>query len=114
MINTLVADFIAVPVVMAFGVVHCIVRYDAFPSHTEQLMWRTSVITVLVAMLVNFLFGVLLILQIYMQENILIIVSAPCVVVCTVLLVISFTTLRSLHHIRVHQTVNWTTLIPYT
>lgn len=42
----LVADIIALVVAIAFGAVHYIAWFYAFPSHIEQLMWRAAVISI--------------------------------------------------------------------
>ncbi|KAF7982733.1 hypothetical protein HWV62_26604 [Athelia sp. TMB] len=44
----LVADFIALVIALVFGAVHCIAWSYAYPSYTEQLLWRISAATIVV------------------------------------------------------------------
>jgi hypothetical protein len=95
-----------------FGLIHCIGWWLDFPSHAEQLLWRISSITIIGipvgivaigAILRHFegLFTILVILLtlLYTLSRVL-------------LLVVSFTALRSLPS-SAFQTVEWTTFLPH-
>ena len=105
-------------VTMVFGAIHCIAWSFAFPSQTEQLLWRISSIAItgipLVFMGTLFIFlkinddhpvwtilliTLLLLLLLYPVSRIL-------------LLVLSLSTLRSLPP-SAYQTVQWTTFLPH-
>ena len=103
---------------MVFGGIHCIAWSFAFPSPTEQLLWRISSIAITGIPLavagivfirnqldydnpVSLILGITLILLIFLYP-----------VSRILLLVLSLTTLRSLPP-SAYQTVQWTTFIPH-
>jgi hypothetical protein len=108
-------------VTTVFGGIHCIGWSFDFPSHTEQLLWRISSISITAIPL-----GIVcisLIAQALMMEHgselfeylgaILIILPILLYIVSRVLLlVLSLTTLRSLPS-SAFQTVEWTTFLPH-
>lgn len=115
-----IADVVVLLVAMAFGAVHCIVWSYAFPSHMELLMWHVSAISIVavpVAILLSLAVYILICLFSETLANILLVTSF---IVCAIfyiagrilLLVLSFTTLRSLP-IGAYQTVKWTTFVPH-
>ncbi|KAI0062788.1 hypothetical protein BV25DRAFT_1991326, partial [Artomyces pyxidatus] len=112
------ADLIAVVAAMIFGAVHCAAWNSAFPSRTEELIWRVSsaVIVAIPGAIVlvpagfsglgyeNFFGGTHLLLCF---------LAGPMYIAARmVLLVLSFTTLWSLPY-QAYQTVQWTLRMPH-
>ena len=105
-------------VTMVFGGIHCVAWSFAFPSQTEQLLWRISstAITGIPLALIGISFiGIQLdrgnpVLTILFITFFLLLLLYP--VSRIVLLVLSLTTLRSLPP-STYQTVQWTTFLPH-
>jgi hypothetical protein len=107
-------------VTMVFGGIHCVAWSFAFPSHTEQLLWRISSIAItgvipVVAGIVFLIFQ----LDDDLDKPVFIIFSITYILFAflypisrIVLLVLSLTTLRSLPP-SAYQTVQWTTFLPH-
>jgi hypothetical protein len=101
-----------------FGGIHCIGWSFDFPSHTEQLLWRISsisitgiplgfvCITVIAVMMERFKLFEEFFTMLAALHSLLYIVSR------VLLLVVSLTTLRSLPS-SAFQTVEWTTFLPH-
>lgn len=116
--ETYITDIIALLVAMAFGAVHCLAWAYAFPSPGELLLWRASAIAI-IAIPAGLLIGLAFLLG--DRDSIagavilvpLSFIGAP-VYICAraILLVLSFTTLKSLSY-QVYQTVQWTGFIPH-
>ncbi|KIJ63939.1 hypothetical protein HYDPIDRAFT_112418 [Hydnomerulius pinastri MD-312] len=115
----LIADVIALFAAMVFGAIHMVAWSYAFPSATEVLIWRASAIAIVVIPFSmplffalgafadsfdTFITGALLVTTILLG---LLYIPARLL-----LLVISFTTLRSLP-LEAYQTVQWTLSIPH-
>jgi hypothetical protein len=103
-------------IAMAFGGIHCIAWSFAFPTHIEQILWRASSIAIIS---IPLLWAVAIILEYFDLES----VGISFAVIATlfsiiypfsrlVLLIISFTSLRSLPA-SAFYTVRWTTFIPH-
>ncbi|KAI0059879.1 hypothetical protein BV25DRAFT_1828593 [Artomyces pyxidatus] len=116
--NSFHADVIALCVAMVFGAVHCAAWHYAFPSTAEKIFWRIcSLATVIVpgAMLIPILLGLVdgvpdILLEVLPFTFA---ASAPIYVTARILLlVISFTTLRSLPS-EAYSAVQWTLRIPH-
>ncbi|KZP34023.1 hypothetical protein FIBSPDRAFT_943096 [Athelia psychrophila] len=112
----LLADFIALLIALIFGAVHCIAWSFTFPSHVEQHLWRISS-TAIVA--VPFIFIILIGLLAFESKRfskvavVGAVLGIPCYIVArVVLLVLAFTTLRSLP-LDAYQTVHWLTFLPH-
>lgn len=122
--GVIVADVVALLVAMVFGTVHCIAWHYAFPSHFEQLIWRASSISITaipVSMaLLTFLLGDLLRTgwssDFTPMESVGVVSLAICAILYIIgrliLVILSFTTLRSLSA-GAYLTVHWTTFIPH-
>ncbi|KZP22259.1 hypothetical protein FIBSPDRAFT_1043726 [Athelia psychrophila] len=114
----LTADAIALGFAMVFGAVHCIAWSFVFPSHAEKLIWRiASIALVGVPAIYIFLLG----LWARKPESrkaitiflLLLLIGIPFYLLArVVLLVLAFTTLRSLPP-AAFETVHWTTFIPH-
>lgn len=123
--SVIVADIIALLVAMVFGAVHCIAWSSAMPTETEQIMWRASAVAIAIMPIVIWI-GVIVGDRLNYwtsgsslnvdSETTWILVWVPCmvayVVARVILLVVSFTSLRSLPF-AAYQTVQWTILIPH-
>lgn len=129
-----VANTIALAAAMVFGAVHWIAWSYTFPSHLEQLMWRMSAFTVVAApaaLIFNFVVAnrvdwlatyitsgtaAVYFAPTTLGDIIRFVTYAACAIVYIsarlALLVVSFTTLRSLPSVA-YQTVRWTTFIPH-
>ncbi|KZP34112.1 hypothetical protein FIBSPDRAFT_990536 [Athelia psychrophila] len=110
------ADAIALVFAMVFGAIHCIAWSFAFPSHAEKLIWRMASIA-LVGVPAIYIF----LLVFWATESevavkamlILSLIGIPFYLMArVVLLVLAFTTLRSLPP-AAFETVHWTTFIPH-
>lgn len=114
------ADVVALLVAMVFGAIHCIAWSSAFPSYTEQLMWRMSAIAIVVipvTMTLSLIIAsVTRKMSKLLSDIILIAIFVPCAVVYIaarlMLLVLAFSALRSLPG-GAYQTVRWTNFIPH-
>jgi hypothetical protein len=100
-------------VTMVFGGTHCIRWSFDFPSHTEQLLWRISSISItripLGYVVIHMSPGrldTLLLIKLFVLLSFLYILSR------VLLLVVSLTALRSLPS-SAFQTVEWTTFLPH-
>ena len=113
--DTINADIVALLVAMSFGAVHCIAWSYTFPSYTELTMWQVSAIAI-IAIPAGILLGLLPDTVDYVGVFLLLVLSFIGVplYICArmVLLVLSFTTLKSLPY-AVYHTVQWTELIPH-
>lgn len=110
------ADVIALVFAMIFGAVHCGAWSLAFPSHIEQLLWRTaSMVLVGVPGIYLLLMGLYAFGEQLLVKYMLLIslVGIPLYILARItLLVLMFTTLRSLPPTAL-ETVHWTTFIPH-
>ncbi|KZP34107.1 hypothetical protein FIBSPDRAFT_1035948 [Athelia psychrophila] len=114
--ESIVADAIALAFAMVFGAVHCVAWAFAFPSHAEMLIWRIASIA-LVGVPAIFIFLIVLwACELKMAIKSLLILSLigiPFYLLARVmLLVLAFTTLRSLP-LAAFETVHWITFIPH-
>lgn len=115
-----IGDVVALLAAMVFGSVHCIAWSYAFPSHMEQLMWRMSAATIVVVPVVialHFVVGYLFRgVSDKWRAKVWIVPMVPYatayITARVLLLVVSFTALRSLPF-AAYQTVQWTTFIPH-
>jgi hypothetical protein len=104
-------------VTTVFGGIHCIGWSFDFPSHTEQLLWRISSISItgipLGSVVIAGLIGALDDVVHESLSGILIILLSLLYILCRVLLlVVSLIALRSLPS-SAFQTVEWTTFLPH-
>ena len=105
-------------VTMVFGGIHCIAWSFAFPSSTEQLLWRISSIAItgipLAVAGIVFIHDQLVdgnpVKTIFNITGLLLLILYP--VSRILLLVLSLSTLRSLPP-TAYQTVQWTTFLPH-
>lgn len=106
-----------------FGVVHCLAWNFSFPSHAEQIMWRTASLGVVgscVVTLITVLCPAVGSPSLYHINRVLFYLSAaPCAmasfvypVVRIILLVLAVTSLRSLPH-SAFDTVDWVEFVPH-
>lgn len=95
-----------------FGGIHCIGWSFAFPSRTEQLLWRISSISITAIPLGVVVIGTILNRFEVLSAIVAFLVPLLYIVSRVVLLVMSLTTLRSLPS-SAFQTVEWTTFIPH-
>lgn len=118
--DVMIANFIALLVTMVFGALHCAAWSYAFPSRVEQQMWRGSAITVTtVPVAMAFSLGVAALIGI-LSDALSNIIGIATFIFCAlvyitarlILLVLSFTALRSLPF-GAYQTVLWTTFLPH-
>ncbi|KAG2369196.1 hypothetical protein BDR07DRAFT_1199514, partial [Suillus spraguei] len=99
-----------------FGGIHCVAWNFTFPSHQEQLLWRISAVAITCAPLVVF-HAWMAVRQAkrYFPKYILYIIYITYITlyftVRVVLLVLMFTTLRSLSP-DAYKAVLWTSLVP--
>jgi hypothetical protein len=99
-------------VTLVFGGIHCIGWSFNFPSHTEQLLWRISSISItgiplgfaVMGMILGH-YGVLLRIPLFLLSSLYILSRV-------LLLIVSLTTLRSLAS-SAFQAVEWTTFLPH-
>lgn len=119
--SVLAADIIALFVAMIFGAVHCIAWSYEFPSPIERLLWRISAIIIvavpvcmiLLTFMIRDLFGYRSYTPMQRVGEVFLAICAIFYIASRlILLVLSFTTLRSLH-LGAYQTIQWTTLIPH-
>ncbi|KZP22280.1 hypothetical protein FIBSPDRAFT_1018418 [Athelia psychrophila] len=110
------ADFIALIFAMVFGAVHCAAWSLMFPSQAEKLMWRAASMA-----LVGIPAIYILVVTLYMFEKqrlvkyllLLSLITIPFYLLARlILIVLAFTTLRSLPFTAL-ETVYWTTFIPH-
>ncbi|KAG2069675.1 hypothetical protein BDR04DRAFT_1156518 [Suillus decipiens] len=101
-----------------FGGIHCMAWCFAFPSYQEQLLWRISAIAITCAPLVVF-YAWMAVRQAkrltfpkHILYSIYIIYMTLYITVRVVLLVLMFTTLRSLSP-DAYKAVSWTSLVPH-
>ena len=107
-------------VATVFGGIHCIGWSFDFPSHTEQLLWRISSISITAIPLgIVCLAGIGAVMERFASglfeysASMLILLLTPLYIISQVLLlVLSLTTLRSLPS-SAFQTVEWTTFLPH-
>jgi hypothetical protein len=111
------AVFVAMLFATIFGAIHCIAWSFDFPSPTEQLLWRISslaitsvpVLSLVIPQMLRFDWGEFVE---WVLTGISLLPAMFYIVARVTLLVIAFTTLRSLPPDAYH-TVNWTTFIPH-
>ncbi|KZP09488.1 hypothetical protein FIBSPDRAFT_839390 [Athelia psychrophila] len=110
------ANFITLLITLVFGAVHCIAWSSAFPSHTEQLLWRISSATIVIVPFILIILVGLLTLRSRLLSMVAIVgtmLGVPCYIVARIiLLVLPLTTLRSLP-LTAYQTVHWLTFLPH-
>ena len=99
---------------MTFGAVHCIAWSYQFPSHPEQIIWRSSTVAIIcvpvaaaASVAISALTRIHLVTSLGVSSSFLIYVTARAA-----LLVLAFMSLRSLPS-GAYQTVDWTTHIPH-
>ncbi|KAI0059679.1 hypothetical protein BV25DRAFT_1828651 [Artomyces pyxidatus] len=115
----LYADVVALCAAMVFGAVHCAAWNYDFPSRAEQHLWRISSIGI-IALPGAMLLVILALWVLEKYEDVLpyiamsvFFLSSPMYIAARVLLlVLSFTTLRSLPP-EAYRAVQWTLLIPH-
>jgi len=117
------ADIVTSIITVLFGAIHCFAWSFHFPSHTEQLLWRiASVITAALPVIWGVVYTLSLMDDLENQEGKRIhlktiytlssIVVPLYLIARLILLVLAFTTLRSLP-VAAYETVYWTTFIPH-
>ncbi|THU75618.1 hypothetical protein K435DRAFT_706786, partial [Dendrothele bispora CBS 962.96] len=105
---------------LVFGGIHCAPWNSTFPTHTEQVLWHVSAVTLTAFPLVWFsLYGVMKFIEgytsrttiklIYNTIGIIVVIFLPLVIT---LIVIAFTELRVLPT-SAYQTVDWARFIPH-
>ena len=103
-------------VTMAFGGIHCVAWLFAFPSPTEQLLWRISSIAITGLPLAFIGMLNLALVRFHLLQIIVFITLVLLYVLYPIsrilLLVLSLSTLRSLPP-SAYQTVQWTTFLPH-
>ncbi|KAI0062766.1 hypothetical protein BV25DRAFT_1915892 [Artomyces pyxidatus] len=116
--NNVYGDIIALAIAMVFGAVHCAAWHYAFPSPTEQLIWRISSVAA-VAVPGELFFVLLALWSTDSYRNRLRYISLSvffsfCLYIVSrvLLLTLSFTTLRDLPY-DAYKSVQWTLLIPH-
>jgi hypothetical protein len=108
----------AIPVFLVFGGIHCIGWSFNFPSHTERVFWRISSIAITgIPLAFTSVAAVGVLLDDYGVENALLTISFTLLGLLYILsrvslLVVSFSTLRSLPASAL-QTVEWTSFLPH-
>jgi hypothetical protein len=115
-ISALVAGMV---IAMVFGGIHCVAWSFQFPSHTEQLIWRISSLTITCVPPLELVCGVI---AAFTEDRsnwarnlflaIIILAIIPYIIARLTLLVLPFMALRSLSPAS-YQTVQWTTFIPH-
>lgn len=118
------ADLIASIIAIIFGGIHCVPWKFRFPSHIEQVLWHIFAIVITVSPgLWGFLFLILTLIgeipesvvlySMVLISGLLTLLSIPIYIVArAALLVLAFTTLRSLPQ-AAYQTVDWINFIPH-
>ncbi|KAI0059819.1 hypothetical protein BV25DRAFT_1828526 [Artomyces pyxidatus] len=106
---------------MVFGAVHCAAWHYAFPSHAEKLIWRVSSLAIVALPAVMLVPVLVMLLRRYVRTPGFVRAAFP-VMFCTcgplyvaarlLLLVLSFSTLRSLPP-DAYRAVQWTLRIPH-
>ncbi|KDQ55318.1 hypothetical protein JAAARDRAFT_195720 [Jaapia argillacea MUCL 33604] len=112
--------WISAPIASVFGVIHCFAWSLEFPSHTQQLIWRVSAVTIALAPLLAmgaFQFRKSRSLRCFGLVNavfFLLVGATPILyaIARIALLVLAFKSLRSLPP-GAFETVCWTTYIPH-
>ncbi|KAI0059872.1 hypothetical protein BV25DRAFT_1808425 [Artomyces pyxidatus] len=121
----LYGDLVALAAAMVFGAVHCAAWNNTFPSHAEQVIWRFSSLAI-IALPGVMLAATLLLWSLtwarastvvkvaffFMLVLAFVVVAPVYVAARSLLLVLSFTTLRSLP-LDAYEAVQWTLLIPH-
>jgi hypothetical protein len=95
-----------------FGGIHCIGWSFDFPSHTEQLLWRISSISITGIPLGLVVIDMILGHFEHLLDILFYLLCLLYIVSRVLLLVVSLTTLRSLPS-SAFQTVEWTTFLPH-
>lgn len=112
----LLADFIALLVALVFGAIHCIAWSFTFPSHIELLLWRISSVTIIVVPFIFILLVAIFTFRVDLLSKIAIfgaIIGIPFYIIARIVLIIlAFTTLRSLPS-TTYETVQWLTFFPH-
>jgi len=116
------AFYAGMVIASVFGGIHCVAWSFEFPSHTEQLLWRISSLTITCVPAFEL---VSLVIGMYMEdgninlnwaENLSIVIFTlvliPYIIARFTLLVLPFMALQSLPPAS-YQTVQWTTFIPH-
>jgi hypothetical protein len=98
-------------IAIAFGAVHCIAWSYQFPSHLEQMLWRTSTVAIVCTPAAVFSVSMFLPPPPPLMA-LLLICCAVYVISRVVLLVLAFMSLRSLPS-GAYQAVNWTAYLPH-
>lgn len=112
------ADAIALLVAMVFGAIHCIAWSYEFPSHAEQLIWRVSAVTIaVVPVAICLTFKIRGLHTTYTRREAigihsLFVCALIYIIGRSLLLVLSFTTLRSLP-CGAYLTIWWVKYIPH-
>jgi hypothetical protein len=106
---------------MAFGAIHFIAWWHAFPSHAELILWRVSCIALVAVPLFSAIFcgslavnvdNILGVALVFITMVLLVLSAWLYVVARVTTLVIAFTALRSLPPDTL-LVVDWTTFIPH-
>ena len=117
------ASVMALAVAMIFGTIHCMAWSSPFPSFIEQCLWRISSIAILgepgilaLRLLLETLIDLInkTVYEILQASLAMLLVFGGMVYVVArvILMVLMFTTLRSLPQ-AAYQTVHWTTFLPH-
>jgi hypothetical protein len=105
-------------VAVVFGAIHCFAWSFQFPSHMEQILWRVSSIVITCTPV---FMGLSIAIHFEVPEVgrwgvLLLLIDILCMIwyipARLALLVLAFTTLRSLHP-EVYQVVRWSTFLPH-
>ncbi|ESK82947.1 hypothetical protein Moror_11825 [Moniliophthora roreri MCA 2997] len=109
-------------IAFVFGAIHCIPWVFHFPTHSEQLLWRTSAVAVAaapIALGLQHLYGGVIFTKYKTPVSldramlgIALLLFAFYTAARIILIVVAFTALRDLPP-SAYQTVQWTTFIPY-
>lgn len=114
--HILLADALALLVAVIFGAVHCIAWSFSFPSRTKKLLWRTSSVAIVGVPAIFIMLVLLIALDSKRLAKPVILLSMfgiPFYILARmVLLVLAFTTLRSLP-LAAYESVHWTTFLPH-
>lgn len=114
--QVLFADAIALTFAIVFGAIHCIAWSFVFPSHAEKLLWRISAVALVGVPAIYIVFIALIAFSkdaLAAPVVLLAVLGIPFYLLArVVLLVLAFTTLRSLPPTAL-ETVHWITFIPH-
>ncbi|KAI0059874.1 hypothetical protein BV25DRAFT_1035204 [Artomyces pyxidatus] len=116
--NVNIADVVALFAAMVFGAVHCAAWHYAFPSYAERFIWRACSLAIVALPGAIMLVAILPMLMDWLpwslEMSLLVCaISAPLYVAArSLLLALSFTTLRSLPP-ETYRAVQWTLRIPH-